>query len=193
MKSSYYKRYGGGKPKKIVEPKWVKKLSENDEEWTLEQDMAYLKWSQIYARKGYSREEWSKIIKERQRIKEEEFIEIAGLSDYDGSSILKVLKKKLEWQAEYFEHFGHCVSNPHKAAQMRLCCKLIDIICRYGQTKEYTRSFRKYVNTGNAARFESVPTFGWSFIHGAKQELRFKKAYSLLFKVLYQNTLSWWD
>ena len=75
-----------------------------------------------------------------------------------------VLKKKLEWQAEYFENFGHCESNPYKAAQMRLCCRLIDIIC-----------------------------WGRAYLHGEKQKLRYQKAYALLFKIMFENVMEWWD
>ena len=137
-----YKRYGFGGPKKVVEPQWVKKLPKDDLEWTPEQDMAYYEWSSIYGRRGYSKKEWEAIHKERQRIKEKEFKELSYINDYNGESILLVLKKKLEWQAEYFENFGHCESNPYKAERMRLCCRLIDIVCWGGQTKEYQRSFR---------------------------------------------------
>lgn len=189
-----YKRYGFGGPRKIVEPKWVKDLPENDLDWTPEQDMAYYEWSSIYSRRGYSIKDWSKIHQERRRIKREEFSRLAdSLSDYNGEDILRVLQKQLEWQADYFENFGHCASNPYKAARMRLCCRLIDIICLGGQTKEYQRSFRKYVNTRNAARFENVPTWDRSYLHGEKQILRYQKAYALLFKILYRNLMKWWD
>lgn len=188
-----YKRYGAGGPKKIVEPKWVKDLPSNCLDWTPEQDMAYYEWSSIYSRRGYSTKEWKSIHKERQRIKEDEFKRLSYIDDYNGESILLVLKKKLEWQAEYFENFGHLESNQYRAAQMRLCCRLIDIICLGGQTKEYQRSFRKYVNTRNASRFENVPVWDMSYLHGEKQKLRYRKAYALLFKILYQNIMKWWD
>lgn len=193
MKQENYKRYGAGGPKKVIKPEWVKDLPKDDAKWTMEQEMAYFEWCHIYSRRGYSEKEWENIHKERQRIKEREFKEIAGLPDFDGSFILMVLKKKLEWQAEYFENFGHCESNPYKAAQMRLCCRLIDIICWGGQTKEYQRSFRKYVNTKNAERFRDVPTWGRAYLHGEKQKLRYQKAYALLFKIMFENVMEWWD
>ncbi|MCQ2172743.1 MAG: hypothetical protein MJZ17_08355 [Bacteroidales bacterium] len=192
-KTENYRRYGAGGPKQVVEPQWVKDLPKDDLEWTPEQDMAYYEWSSIYGRRGYSKKEWEAIHKERQRIKEKEFKELSYIDDYNGESILLVLKKKLEWQAEYFENFGHCESNPYKAARMRLCCRLIDIICWGGLTKEYQRSFRKYVNTRNAKRFENVPTWNMSYLHGEKQKLRYQKAYVLLFRTLYENILRWWD
>ena len=46
---------------------------------------------------------------------------------------------KKEWQAECFENFGHCESNPYKAARMRLCCGLIDIICWGGHRQRNIR------------------------------------------------------
>ena len=168
-------------------------MPKDDLKWTPEQDMAYFEWSSIYGRRGYSKKEWEAIHKERQRIKEKEFKELSYIDDYNGESILLVLKKKLEWQAEYFENFGHCESNPYKAARMRLCCRLIDIICWGGLTKEYQRSFRKYVNTRNAKRFENVPTWNMPYLHGEKQKLRYQKAYALLFRTLYNNILTWWD
>ena len=192
-KRENYQRYGAGWPKKIAEPQWVKDLPTNDMEWTPEQEIAYYEWSSIYGRRGYSKKEWEAIHKERQRIKEEEFKELSYINDYNGESILLVLKKKLEWQAEYFENFGHCESDPYKAARMRLCCRLIDIICWGGLTKEYQRSFRKYVNTRNAKRFENVPTWNMSYLYGEKQKLRYQKAYALLFRTLYNNILTWWD
>jgi len=181
-------------PKRIREPKWIKDLPKNDAEWTIEQDMKYYQWSSIYSRRGYSQQEWNDIRKERRRIKREEFTQLADeLSDYNGEDILRALKKQLEWQADYFENFGHCQSNQYKASQMRLCCRLIDIICWGGLTKEYTRSFRKYVNVRNADRFKDVPTWDRSYLYGKAQELRYKKAYSLLFKILYRNVMKWWD
>lgn len=192
-KRENYRRYGAGGPKKVVKPQWVKELPKDDLKWTPEQDMAYYEWSSIYGRRGYSKKEWEAIHMERQRIKEKEFKELSYIDDYNGESILLVLKKKLEWQAEYFENFGHCASNPYKAARMRLCCRLIDIICWGGLTKEYQRSFRKYVNTRNAKRFENVPTWNMSYLHGEKQKLRYQKAYALLFRTLYENILKWWD
>lgn len=193
MKRENYRRYGFGGPKKITEPQWVKDLPKDDLKWTLEQDMAYYEWSSIYSRRGYSRKEWDAIHKERQRIKEKEFKEISHINDYNGESILMVLKKKLEWQAEYFENFGHCASNPYKAAKMRLCCRLIDIICWGGMTGEYKLKLGKYVNLRNAARFESAPDWSLSYLGGKKQEIRYKKAYCLLFKILFYNIMEWWD
>lgn len=194
MKRENYKRYGFGGPRKIVDPKWVKELPKDDGQWTMEQEEAYFKYCAIYGRRGYSEEEWDKIHEERRRQKRESFADLAdSLSDYNGIDILRVLQKQLEWQAEYFENFGHCESNHYKAARMRLCCRLIDIICWGGQTKEYQRSFRKYVNTRNAGRFETVPTWNRAYLHGEKQKLRYQKAYALLFKTLYQNILKWWD
>lgn len=60
-------------------------------------------------------------------------------------------------------------------------------------TCECNTRLGKYVNMRNASRFETVPTFARSFLHADKQELRYKKAYALLFKILYQNILKWWD
>jgi len=194
MKRENYRRYGGKGPKRIREPKWVKDLPKNDADWTIEQDMKYWQWSSIYARRGYSQQEWKEIHMERKRIKREEFTLLADeLSDYNGEDILRALKKQLEWQADYFENFGHCQSNQYKASQMRLCCRLIDIICWGGLTKDYTRSFRKYVNIRNADRFKDVPKWDRAYLFAEAQELRYKKAYSLLFKILYRNVMKWWD
>lgn len=192
-KRENYQRYGAGGPKKIVKPQWVKDLPKDDLNWTPEQEIAYYEWSSVYGRRGYSKKEWEAIHKERQKIKEKEFKELSYIDDINGESILLVLKKKLEWQAEYFENFGHCESNPYKAARMRLCCRLIDIICWGGLTKEYQKSFRKYVNTRNAKRFENVPIWDRAYLYGEKQKLRYQKAYALLFKTLYENILKWWD
>ena len=193
MRKENYKRYGAGGPKKIVEPKWVKDLPKDGERWTMEQEMAYFNWSSIYSRRGYSEQEWDKIHEERQRIKDEEFLEIAGYADYNGEDILMVLKKKLEWQIDYFENFGHLESNLYKASQMRLCCRLIDIVCWGGMTGEYRLKLGKYVNMRNAHRFDHVPDRDRSYLGGERQRVRYKKAYSLLFKVLFQNIMKWWD
>lgn len=194
MKREDYRRYGGKGPKRIREPKWVKELPADDAKWTPEQDMKYWEWSSIYSRRGYSKEEWSKIHKERRRLKREEFSQLAdGLSDYNGEDILKVIRKQLEWQADYFENFGHGEDNPYYASQMRLCCRLIDIVCWGGLTKEYATFLRKYVNKRNASRFENVPKWDREYLCGERQELRYKKAYSLLFRILYQKVMRWWD
>ena len=193
MKRENYRRYGGKGPKRIRVPKWVKELPENAMDWTEEQSHKEFEWQWIYSRRGYSKKEWNDMLRERERIKEQEFIEISHLDDYNGESILLVLKKKLEWQAEYFENFGHCANNPYKAARMRLCCRLIDIVCWGGMTGPYKLRLGKYVNLRNAARFESTPNWDMSYLGGKKQEIRYKKAYALLFKTLYQNILKWWD
>ncbi len=133
------------------------------------------------------------MLREREQIKEREYIQISHLDDYNGESILLVLKKKLEWQADYFENFGHGADNSYYAAQMRLCCRLIDIICWGGDNGQYRHSFRKYVNIRNANRFANVPPWDMAYLHGGKQKLRYQKAYVLLFKILYDNVMKWWD
>lgn len=104
-----------------------------------------------------------------------------------------VLRKKLEWQAEYFENFGNAESGSYEAARMRLCCSLIDIVCWEGMTGEYRLRLGKYVNMRNADRFQGVPDGNMGFLGGERQRVRFQKAYCLLFKVLYANLLGWWD
>lgn len=192
MRRENYRRYGGKGPKRIRIPKWVKELPENTEEWTKEQSQKYFYWQWIYSRRGYSQKEWIGIIRERIKIKEKEFEELSFVDDSNGKSVLIVLKKKLEWQADYFENFGHGADNPYYAAQMRLCCRLIDIICWGGDNGEFRHSFRKYVNTRNAKRFEKVPTWNMVYLHGEKQKLRYQKAHALLFKIIYENIMKWW-
>lgn len=194
MSKENYKRYGFGGPKKIVDPKWVKDLCEDDSKWTMEQQEKYFNYCSIYGRRGYSQEEWQKIHEERRRIKREEFSHLAdSLSDYNGEDILKALQKQLEWQAEYFENFSHIENGPYYASKMRLCCRLIDIVCWGGMTGEYKLRLGKYVNLRNAARFESVPDWNLSYLGGKKQEIRYKKAYCLLFKILFNNIMRWSD
>lgn len=195
MRNENYKRYGFGGPRKIVDPKWVKDLQKRDDaRWTMQEQEAYFEYASIYGRRGYSKEDWSKIHEERRRIKREEFSRLAdSLSDYNGEDILRVLQKQLQWQAEYFENFSHIENGPYYASRMRLCCRLIDIVCLGGQTKECQRSFRKYVNTRNVKRFENVPTWDRAYLHGEKQKLRYQKAYALLFKTLYRDLMKWWD
>ena len=194
MKRENYKRYGFGRPKKIVDPKWVKDLPKDDDQWTMEQEEAYLKYCAVYGRRGYSEEEWDKIHEERRRQKRESFADLAdSLSDYNSVDILRVLQKQLEWQAEYFENFSHIENGLYYASKMRLCCRLIDIVCWGGMTGEYKLRLGKYVNLRNAARFESVPDWNLSYLGGKKQEIRYKKAYCLLFKILFNNVMRWWD
>lgn len=194
MSKENYKRYGFGGPKKIVDPKWVKDLCEDDSKWTMEQQEKYFNYCSIYGRRGYSQEEWQKIHEERRRIKREEFSHLAdSLSDYNGEDILKALQKQLEWQAEYFENFFHISSGPYYASRMRLCCRLIDIICWGGMTGDSKRRLGKYVNMRNARRFDFVPAWDRAYLGGEKQKTRYRKAYYLLFRILFENTMKWWD
>lgn len=193
MKRENYKRYGAGGPKMIVEPQWVKDLPENELDWNMEQEMAYYKWSDIYFRRGYSEDEWKEILEKMQSIKSQEFLQLGLLPDYDHTFILMVLRKKLEWQAEYFENFGHTESGSYKAARMRLCCRLIDIVCWEGMTGEYRLRLGEYVNMRNADGFQGVPEGNMGFLGGERQRVWFQKAYYLLFRVLYANILGWWD
>ena len=193
MRKENYKRYGAGGPKKIVVPKWVKGLPKDRTVWTNKQERAYHDWADIYRRRGYSEEEWWKILDERQRIKDEDFSMMASYPDYTGADILLVLQKKLEWQIDYFENFGHLESNLYKASQMRLCYRLIDIVCWGGMTGEFNVRLGKYVNMRNAHRFDYVPDWSLSYLGGERQRVRYKKAYALLFKILFENVMLWWD
>ena len=194
MKRENYKRYGFGGPKKIVDPKWVRDLPEDDSQWTVEQEEAYFKYCAVYGRRGYSEEDWNRILEERRRQKRESFADLAdSLSDYNSADILRALQKQLEWQADYFENFSHIENGPYYASKMRLCCRLIDIVCWGGMTGEYKLRLGKYVNLRNAARFESVPDWNLSYLGGKKQEIRYKKAYCLLFKVSFDNLMKWSD
>ena len=96
MRNENYKRYGFGGPRKIVDPKWVKDLQKRDDaRWTMQEQEAYFEYASIYGRRGYSKEDWSKIHEERRRIKREEFSRLAdSLSDYNGEDILRVLQKQ---------------------------------------------------------------------------------------------------
>lgn len=194
MKQENYKRYGFAGPKKITDPKWVRELPEDDNLWTMEQVRAYHEYSSVYSRRGYSVEDWRKIHEERRRQKREEFTELAdNLSDYNGEDILRAMQKQLEWQADYFENFYHIASGPYYASRMRLCCRLIDIVCWGGMTGEHRLRLGKYVNLRNAARFESTPGWDRCYLGGKKQEIRYKKAYHLLFKILFNDIMKWWD
>lgn len=65
------------------------------------------------------------------------FKTIAQDRDYDDHYIWVILKKKLEYQSEYFIKHGHTMSGEYDAEKMRLCIRLIDLIEQETYTAEY--------------------------------------------------------
>lgn len=63
MSKENYKRYGFGGPKKIVDPKWVKDLCEDDSKWTMEQQEKYFNYCSYMAAEDTLRRNGKKSMK----------------------------------------------------------------------------------------------------------------------------------
>lgn len=172
-------------------PDSFKGLSQDEEEKALEEECRRFS---LWNRKGLSREEWSAFEREIQSKRADfwkEYIIIRD-SDYDYDYLLGILSFKLKWMVFYWDNFGHCEDGGRCSAQMRLTVRLIDIIRAHGLDDTVTESL-PYVNTRNRGRFDGFRCDDGYYLKGDSQRVRFHKAWCLLWKLLKENLLDWWD
>lgn len=143
---------------------------------------------------GMSTEEWRTLQQMTNREKRHEWRMFAPWAhgDYDFEEIFPLLKFKLERMIAYWKQFSHCHNGEYIRRQMETACRLLQIIIKQGNESDDCDSFPYYVNMRNATRF-SVNHCGHCFFGREQQEVRYKKAFCILFKYLAQNIHRWWD
>ena len=122
---------------------------------------------------------------------------IANDSAIDWSYILKVLRKRIEYNIGYHRYTDRFTTSKHYVSRMELCCRLLDIA-----SADYYDMDGIYVNRRNASRFVG-PIFSryeLERMNNSKDnnehylsELRRAKAYKILWKFLDHNLVDWWD
>ena len=114
------------------------------------------------------------------------------MGDYDYSEIFVLLQFKIDRMVDYWRQFSHLANGDRIRSQMELASRLLQIVIKQGNENQDVEILPQYVNLRNEARFE-VRYCPESFLLGKRQEVRFRKAYNLLFKLLQENILHWWD
>ena len=77
-------------------------------------------------------------------------------------------------------------------SQLELASRLLQIIIKNGNEGEDMERLPARVNLRNKERFK-VRHHGGGFYLGEEQEVRFNKAFCILFRLLQDNILCWWD
>ena len=125
--------------------------------------------------------------------------ESAFTEDWDYEYLLIHLRAKLVTMERYNTHLSYVVNGPYYGAQIRRAIRMIDIILDEGGSKDYDRwddysadpaSFRHYVNMRNRSR---IPRRGYHYFSSEAQQLRFDKAWMLLWKILSEQMMDWGD
>lgn len=182
-----------------LEAQWQRKMaalraapcSEAVEETTIEQDAVEMHKA---FRHDMSPEDWTafqKLIHRRKVAKWQTFIDNV-MGDYDSSEIFVLLQFKIDRMVDYWRQFSHLANGDHICSQMELASRLLQIVIKQGNENQDVEILPQYVNLRNEVRFE-VRYCPESFLLGKRQEVRFRKAYNLLFKLLQENILHWWD
>lgn len=152
----------------------------------------YRRW----CRHDMSREDWADyqdLIHRQKYYQWQHFIRNSGvMDDYDSYEIFLVLKSKIDRMIDYWRQFSHGMNDDYIRSQMELASRLLQIILKNGNEGEDMEHLPARVNLKNKKRFE-VRFCATTFYLGEKQEVRYKKAYCLLFRLLKENILHWWD
>ena len=164
-------------------------LSQDEEGTVLEEECRRFS---LLDRKGLSRKDWGAFEKEIQTRRAEFWKEYIMMrdSDYDCDYLLSILRFKLRWMVFYWDNFGHCENGGRLSAQMRLAIRLIDIIRARGLDVQENLP---YVNLRNRDRFNGFSCDDGYYLKGEPKKVRFHKAWCLLWKLLKENLLDWWD
>lgn len=182
-----------------LEAQWQRKMaalraapcSEAVEETTIEQDVAEM--HKVF-RHDMSPEDWTAFQKliHRQKIAKWQTFIGSIMGDYDYSEIFVLLQFKIDRMIDYWRQFSHLTNGDRIRSQMELASRLLQIVIKQGNENQDVEILPQYVNLRNEARSE-MRYCPESFLLGKRQEVRFRKAYNLLFKLLQENILHWWD
>lgn len=168
-------------------------ITENPEETTIEEDVAAM---QKAFRHDMSPEDWSAFTKliHRQKVSKWQAFIGSVMDDYEPDEIFMLLQFKIDRMVDYWRQFAHCAKEDRCCSQMELASRLLQIILNKGAEDRYHTKLTQYVNRRNEARFAvRYCTQTYSFLLGKRQEVRYRKAYCLFFKLLQENILNWWD
>ncbi len=160
------------------------------EEMTVEQLVAELHKT---FRHDMSPEDWKafqELIDRQKTAKWQAFIG-SVMGDFNPTEIFMVLQFKIDRMVDYWRQFSHLANGDYIRAQMELASRLLQIVIHEGTDEAYSEEL-PYVNLRNEARFK-VRYCTKSFWLGKQQGVRYRKAYNLLFKLLQENILHWWD
>ena len=141
-----------------------------------------------------SREDWADyqdLIHRQKYYQWQHFIRNSG-ADYDHDGIFLVLKFKIDLMIDYWRQFSHGMNGDYIRSQMELASRLLQIVLKNGNEGKNMENLPARVNLKNKKRFK-VRFCATTFYLGEKQEVRYKKAYCLLFRLLKENILHWWD
>lgn len=149
-----------------------------------------------WCRHDMSREDWADyqdLIHRQKYCQWQHFIRNSGvMADYDSHEIFLVLKFKIDRMIDYWRRSSHAMNGDYICSQMELASRLSQIILKNGNDGEDIEHLPARVNLKNKKRFE-VRFRATGFYLGEEQEVRYKKAYCLLFRLLRENILHWWD
>ncbi len=163
------------------EAAWERMMEEEEREYNL------------WCRHGMNEEDWrdfQTLYYRRQERLWRKFIRHERDTDYDSGCIFIMLKFRIERMIDYWEEFSHLENGDYILSQMRLATRLIEIILGYSHIG-YMKDTLPYVNLRNKDRMPQVRFASDS--DDTPQGVRFRKAYSLLFKLLEENIMHWWD
>lgn len=127
--------------------------------------------------------------------------ENAFTEDYHHDFMLVYLRAKLLTMEHYNSHLSYAANGPYYGRQIQKAIKMIDIILAEGGLSDYSehdgymavpKSFQHYVNMRNRARIPR-PDDGGLFFESETQQLRFDKAWMLLWKILSERSMTWGD
>lgn len=182
-----------------LEAQWQRRMaalraapcSESVEETTIEQDVAEMHKA---FRHDMSPEDWRAFHNLMHRRKVAMWQAFIGnvMDDYDFYEIFLLLQFKIDRMIDYWRHFSNLANGDRIRSQMELASRLLQIVIKQGNENQDIEILPQYVNLRNEARFE-MRYCPESFLLGKRQEVRFRKAYNLLFKLLQENILHWWD
>lgn len=88
--------------------------------------------------------------------------------------------------ADYWRHFSHRMNGDYVLSQLELASRLLQIIIKNGNEGEDMERLPARVKLRNKERFK-VRHHGGGFYLGEEQEVRFNKAFCILFRLLQDN------
>jgi hypothetical protein len=125
----------------------------------------------------------------------------AFTDDWDYEYLLVHLRAKLETMERYNLHLSYAMNGTYYGHQIGRAIKMIDIILReggrsdYDEREDYTpvpESFKHYVNMRTRTRIPGAAG-GRIYFGSDAQQLRFDKAWMLLWKILSEQSMAWGD
>lgn len=125
----------------------------------------------------------------------------AFTDDWDYEYLLVHLQAKLETMERYNLHLSYAMNGTYYGHQIGRAIKMIDIILQEGGRNDYDEredyapvpeSFKHYVNMRNRTRIPGAAGGRIYFVSDA-QQLRFDKAWMLLWKILSEQSMAWGD